>query len=202
MATKTPRGGGGTGIREALHRQGKTPGNTMDTTGAAGIKSPPGPPGRGWATAGVNGLHTHPTQQYGSQQKGRAEGAKPKDAIPPGVLFSPLLCSPPSGGLAKGRELLNPCSRVERSPPPASHGHRSRAERTGPIATRTSSRAYGPWEVAAPVQSSVSLVSYAGALGDQERGVWSSPGGRGSLGQLQSRRLTAPEGGTPGIKRG
>lgn len=61
----------------------------MDTARAAGIKSPPG----AWATAGVDGLHAHPTQQYGSQQKGRAEGAKPKDAIPPGVPFSPLLCS-------------------------------------------------------------------------------------------------------------
>lgn len=53
-----------------------------------------------------------------------------------------------------------------------------------------------------PDQELSSLVSYAGALGDREQGIWSSPGGRGSLGQLQSRPLTAPEGETPCIRRG
>lgn len=51
----------------------------------------PSRPGRGWATAGVNRLHTHPNSSTAPSRKGALREQSLKMQFPPGVLFSPLL---------------------------------------------------------------------------------------------------------------
>lgn len=164
--------------------QRRRPGNTVATARARRWNQEPFP---GLGHSGRKRVHhAHPTQQGGSQQKGGAEGAAPKDAVPPGAPFS-LSSALPLRRAAWRR--AESCWARARGGEPSScrpRGRRSRAGRAGATAPGASSRADGPWKAAAPVKSSVLLCPMQGRQGARRGAVWSPPGGTGSLGRLQS----------------
>lgn len=120
-------------------------------------KEPSGPARRGWATAGLNGLHTRAhtsdTEVLVPSRKGALREQSLKMQFSPEVLFSPL----------RGFELLNLCSRMERTPSPDSHSHRSRGGMRRIHSHEDQLLSLWTLGCGGPSQELSSLVSYAGA---------------------------------------